>query len=565
VAVAEGEEASASAVVLVAPTSTSVSNAGVLAAVGDGERIAIDARLTGGVRIDNYGLVAGSIFGSNGDDWIYNAQGGEIRLSGSTIDLGYFYTYGNYFENRGLVSIDGENTLVMGSEPQGLVPSANPNAFYNDGTLGFYDGDTDDYLGVVGDFAGEGEVDMDVDGLDHDTLYIDGSVVAGTQQAINVALHGLTNDIQQAVPLVYVSGDSADGQFTVGDVYWDEDDSFVTLDFDIVHTNGSGGDPDVFALGITASGLSDAGVVLANLPGAVQGLANAQVGTWRQRMGLIDRFDEHAVALWARLWNEKGGFSPEHAASNFGNGGQFNWTQKASGMEAGVDFGINEEFSVGLLLGQSKAGTHLNNLRKGSSDIDADTWGLYGTWISPTGFYLDASYRWMSFDVDMSSKIGARKLDGDAETFNVELGYAWTLSGGLSIEPQLQYTKTSVDAFDVVETDTGMAFASDGGDSSRGRAGVAVRKSIEASGWKWTPYASASVVREFDGKNRYAINEVLEGEVDMEGTSTLLELGLAASHGKWDFQGGVHWQDGGAVENFLGAQFNLRYTFGPAK
>src|SRR5205085_6599018 len=129
------------------------------------------------------------------------------------------------------------------------------------------------------------------------------------------------------------------------------------------------------------------------------------------------------------------------------NGGQFNWTQKASGMEAGVDFGINEEFSVGLLLGQSKADTHLNNLRKGSSGIEADTWGLYGTWISPTGFYLDASYRWMSFDVDMHSKIGARKLDGDAETFNLELGYAWTLSGGLSIEPQLQYTKTSVDAF----------------------------------------------------------------------------------------------------------------------
>jgi outer membrane autotransporter protein len=35
------------------------------------------------------------------------------------------------------------------------------------------------------------------------------------------------------------------------------------------------------------------------------------------------------------------------------------------------------------------------------------------------------------------------EADGNAEAFNVEVGYAWTLSGGLKIEPQFQYTKTS--------------------------------------------------------------------------------------------------------------------------
>jgi len=284
-------------------------------------------------------------------------------------------------------------------------------------------------------------------------------------------------------------------------------------------------------------------------------------------MGMIDRFGDHGVSLWARVWNDKGGYSPAHAAGNFGNGGQFNFQQKDWGIEAGADFAINDEFDVGLLVGQSKADTQLNNLRKGSTDIDADTWGLYGTWISPTGFYLDASWRWMSFDVAMTSKIGARALDGDAQTLNLELGYAWTLPRGLKVEPQLQYTKTSVDAFDVVETDTGMAFASNGGDSRRTRAGVALRKTIgdANSAWTWTPYAAVSAVREFDGGNRYAINQAFTGEVDMEGTSALLELGLAGTHRNWSFQGGVHWQDGGAVENFLGAQFNLRYSFGAAK
>jgi outer membrane autotransporter protein len=112
-----------------------------------------------------------------------------------------------------------------------------------------------------------------------------------------------------------------------------------------------------------------------------------------------------------------------------------------------------------------------------------------------------------------------------------------------------------------------MVFASEGGDTSRGRAGVALRESFGQAdaGWRWTPYAALSVVHEFDGVNRYSINDALSGEVDMGGTSTLVELGLAGDHGSWSFHGSLDWQDGGAVENFAGAQFSLRYTFGPAR
>jgi outer membrane autotransporter protein len=88
----------------------------------------------------------------------------------------------------------------------------------------------------------------------------------------------------------------------------------------------------------------------------------------------------------------------------------------------------------------SDADTHLDGSGVGSTSIDADTWGVYGTWISPSGFYLDASYRWMNFDVSLGSIAGDMEAEGDAESINVELGYAWTLEGGLKIEPQLQYT-----------------------------------------------------------------------------------------------------------------------------
>jgi outer membrane autotransporter protein len=567
-AVAYGDEADATAVLFVSPTYAVLTNSGTIAALGDGERIAVDGRLSAMTAIYTYGLVAGSILAGDGDDLVYNAQGARLRLSGSTIDLGFSGAYGNSFLNYGTVSANGgDNFINMGNGPgAALVPSLNPNPFYNYGTITFQDGAADDSLTIVGDFAGDGDIVVDVSGLNDtaDHLYIDGSVVTGTVGTINVDVVDLSQDIEGLVPMVYVSGDSEASNFVLGDVTWDEDNSFVTLDFDLVaDIDDTNTDPDVFALGIHVTGLSDTGALAANIPGSVQSLMNSSVGTWRQRMGVIDQFSDGAVALWARIWTDKGGWSPEHHAA-FGDGGNFDWDQKNSGLEAGVDFAVSDEFSVGLLVGKSEADVDLDDPGVGSADLDADTWGVYGTWISPTGFYLDASYRWMSFDVDLNSVAGGMEVDGDAESFNLELGYAWTLSGGLKIEPQFQYTKTNVDELDVLETATGMSFHNDGGDSSRGRVGVALRKSFgEAdAGWLWTPYVTLSAVREFDGETQYTINSDFHGETSLEGTSTLLELGFTARHQNWSIYGGLNWQDGGAVNNFFGGQLGVRYTFG---
>jgi outer membrane autotransporter protein len=567
VAAAYGDDAVATAVVLVSPTQAQLANAGVIAARGDGERIAIDASLSYGVSIHNYGLIVGSIIGGDGDDYFYNGEGAELRLSDARVDLGYHGAYGNYFANYGLISVRGSNVVDMGIGPATLVPSLNPNAFYNGGVIDFQDGAPDDLLVIVGDFAGDGDINVDASSLDEaaDVLYIDGSVVTGTVGTINVDLSDVGAHIATLVPVVYVSGDSVAGNFVIGEVDWDETNSFVSLDFDIVaeiHANNA--TPDVFSVGIEVSGLSDPGVLAASVPGAVQSLVNSSVGTWRQRMGVIDAFHDGGVNLWARIWQDKGGWSPEHHGANIGNGGNFDWDQKNSGFEAGVDFSVTDEFDLGLLVSKSQADTHLDGRSSTHSDIDADTWGIYGTWISPNGFYLDASYRWMSFDVDLDSVAGAMAADGDAEAFNLEAGYAWTLSGGLKIEPQLQYTKTSVDGMDALVTTTGMSFVNDGGDSSRGRAGVALRKSFGEAGigWLWTPYATLSAVREFDGGNPYSINGVFHGETSLEGTSTLLEAGFTARHQNWSLQGGLNWQDGGAVENFFGGQLSVRYDFG---
>jgi outer membrane autotransporter protein len=297
----------------------------------------------------------------------------------------------------------------------------------------------------------------------------------------------------------------------------------------------------------------------------VQSLVNTQVGTWRQRAGVIEGLGTHGLGLWARAFKDKGSFSPGHDAEDFGQGGNFDWTQKNSGIELGADLALTAAYSLGELVASSQPDSHLDKPGAGSTDIEADTWGVYGTWISPIGFYVDASYRRMSFDVDMDSVAGPIRSRGDADAFNVEAGRAWTLAGGLLIEPQLQYTRTRVDKLSLV-TSSGMSFVADGGDSSRARLGVSLRKSVGDAdkGWRWSPSATLSAVREFDGDTDYAINGDFHGGTSVKGTSGLVELGLTARHDGWSLSGGLNWQDGGAVDSVVGGQLSVRYSFGGA-
>jgi outer membrane autotransporter protein len=271
------------------------------------------------------------------------------------------------------------------------------------------------------------------------------------------------------------------------------------------------------------------------------------------------------LSLWARVFSERGKINPEHVASNFGQGGNFDYNQRNSGVEGGVDFAFNDEFSLGLLLGKADGSQHLTGLGVGTSKFTGTTYGIYGTWISPVGFYLDASYRRMNFHDRLNSIAGNMEVHGDANAFNIEAGYAWTLASGLKIEPQAQYTNTKVDKIGVLVMPLA-TFVPNGGTSSRGRVGVAFRQSFgdPNNGTMWTPYATISAVREFDGKNTFSINNNFFGETSTRGTSALLELGLTAQTGNLSIYGGINWEDGGALKSVFGGQLGARYTFGHA-
>ena len=193
--------------------------------------------------IYNYGEINGAIVSGDGDDYLSNEAGGEwnavgtsyfglgddlivndgtINMDDAVIDMGYHAVNGNQFINNGTITVSGDlNVIDMGL---GLyipvVPALNPLAFYNYGVIDFQDGDPDDMLTIVGDFGGDGDINVDVSLLSEtsDILYIDGSVVAGDTNTINVAVDDLPDSQFTEIPVVYVTGDSVASSFVLGDV-----------------------------------------------------------------------------------------------------------------------------------------------------------------------------------------------------------------------------------------------------------------------------------------------------------------------------------------------------------
>jgi len=565
-----------------------------------------------------------STFGT-GDDFLRNV--GTIEFNHSTIDLGNPDTLGNRFTNAtgGVITVASSNSLSMGTT------NANANVFVNNGTLNFQNGVAGDTLTIAGNFSGNsnGVIDMDVNGLNgaSDQLNINGNVLAGSVNKVNVDLLTDPTTATTLIPLITVSGTSTAGSFVLGNVVQNKSfldvlvsksgvfslsltapnsaaaapgarlsqatsitagTSIVTAgtstastatastataststastpitasSLDVVQTTANAVRP-AFGFEESVAGLSDLGTLAASAAPGVQSLMNSQIGTLEDRMGAVSQTIQGGLSLWTRAFADSGTVDPDHSAGNFGQNGNFGFDQSNSGEELGLDFAISDQFKAGALFAKSRANQSLDGNEADSSQITGNTSGLYGTWIATSGLYVDASYRWMSFNDRLHAPTGYASIHGNADAFNLEVGKTWTLANGLQIAPQFQYTLTKVDNINA-QTGSLAGFQSTGDDASRARLGVMFSKAYTpaSSNAVWMPYASLSAVQELDGKNSYSVDNTFYGETDTKGTSVLAETGLNVQLGKLAVFGGLNWQDGGALKSFFGGQVGLRYTF----
>lgn len=496
-----------------------------------------------------------------GDDAITNAAGGTIHFADGSLHLGGSGAAGNAFSNAGTVRVSGTGLIHMGSGA--TTAPANARALVNTGVFDFVDGATDDVLTIIGDLAGSGALQLDMNPLDttSDLLVVDGSIASGAVQTVNVRFDGMPSLDLAPIRFARVTGNSSAGSFVAGQVIGYDPRNFLDLQVEVGSTlSASNATADVFHVGIGVAGLNDTGELAATVASGAHTLIGSQVGSWRQRMGIDPaRGERVGLGPWIRAFSDKGDVTATHLAGNVGAGGDLRYDQSSSGHELGFDAHIGGGFHAGVLLGKSDAKQRLVD-GVGSDRIDASTSGLYATWFADRGFYVDASYRWMEFDARLATAGGLQETRGDGHAFNVEAGFTAFTFGAVKLTPQLQYTQATVGNIDVI-SGPDADFATEGGDSSRGRVGVEFSADLQAGNVRWVPYGAVSAVREFDGEQRYAINGEFFGATSTEGTSAMVDLGVGAQFGGVTVAGGVQWTDGGALENFFGGQLVLRYTW----
>ncbi len=312
-----------------------------------------------------------TVFGK-GNDTITNA--GLINMDNSAISLGSFATLPSTITNSGVITAVGSNSINMGAN--------NPNPlFTNTGTIAFNNGTPGNSLTLTGNWAGTGQIGVAVDPLkgNSDMLHVVGNVVAGSVTSVNVELLDLPTTATSSVPVVTVTGDSTAGNFVLGDVRFDTAKSFlvvqaVNLTSAIDTSNAT---PDVFSIGVGVTGVTDSGALAASIVPGVESLMNSEVGTWRQRMGVLTPTPQGSVGLWTRAFDDSGTVNPGHIAGNFGQGGNFSFDQTNSGEEIGADFAISSNFTAGLMLGNAQSNQHLDGTGVGRNRISGDTRGAY--------------------------------------------------------------------------------------------------------------------------------------------------------------------------------------------
>lgn len=567
VATAKGEQAGAIAVSMDSTAGAMLDNKGVIAAYGNG--VAIASGKDTSATIVNHGAITGAITGGDLDDGFENMAGATWHATGSSdfgagddhivnhgtlymedaqIVLGG-YTVGNTFENAGTLIVKGAGNVI---------DMDNPFPIENNGLIDLANGVAGDALTLKGDLNGKGSIAVDASALNGsmDRLDIQGHVSDTARQTIDVNLLDAPHAASVAIPFLQANGDPGKA-FTLGNVRY-AGGGFVSLDFSL----RSGADPTdvtrkLLSLEVDATGLNAAGSLAAALAPGVQSLVDAQVGTWRERAGVVPRADGSRLAPWVRTFASSGGVDPGHSGSL--GGGSLDFQQANQGLELGLDARVSEHLSAGVLVATAQGRQHLDGV-SGNDRFDDRAFGAYATWLADQGFYLDVSQRWNNIDAKLSAGAQGYSADASASTFNVETGFtAWKL-GRIGIGPQLQYTRTRVDGIDLLRDGTA-TFDEKGGTSSQGRLGVALDGHFRGLGFDWTPYGSVNMVREFSSRYGYAVNDGILGAVDTRGTSALVEAGLGARKGGFSVTAGVHWSDGGVLRSVTGGQLTMRYDW----
>ncbi len=238
----------------------------------------------------------------------------------------------------------------------------------------------------------------------------------------------------------------------------------------------------------------------------------AETQTLLQRLGDLRQGDSEGD-LWARAYGGK--FTS--ASDGFLSGYEMTY----SGLQVGVDrkkelANRRGEIYYGGFAGYGKGSLDYG---RGSGSVDTKTLGIYGTYISPKGFYTDlvVKHVWMKNDFSTLDSSGDKVTGGNMNTngisASIEVGKGYHFGRkkkeGWYVEPQAQLT-TSRQSGGSFKASNGLRIDVESSTSILSRVGANVGYEIKEGKNPVNGYFKFSHVREFNGDVDYRLNDSKE-------------------------------------------------------
>jgi outer membrane autotransporter protein len=310
--------------------------------------------------------------------------------------------------------------------------------------------------------------------------------------------------------------------------------------------------------------------VYAALSGVSRQLSQQLVGTFNDRFG-----DQQAL----RQLGQRGGTW----VRGFGGSTDLRWKEGAQpefdGYSGGIQIGqdlaawqtsVDSVSRVGVFFAYGKSKGNVRGLAfanpgfaSGTLDLDSYGIGVYGNYVSPANFYVDAVMMASMQRVDLSSVQGMREsTEGEAFAVSLETGYPIQLGPRVTLEPQAQVIG-QYQSFDSLTDRLGrVKFNSN--TTLVGRVGLFLQGNFGRKPGRFAPYARVNLWQQFNRQDSVVYNGVTAVANGIESTTLQVGIGVDAQvaaglslYGGIDLLTSVSGNEQRDLQGNLGLRFRL--------
>ncbi len=245
-------------------------------------------------------------------------------------------------------------------------------------------------------------------------------------------------------------------------------------------------------------------------------LNHVETQTLLQRMGELRQTDGAQSNVWARAYTGQ----LDSFAGDALEGFDLDYSGVQIGADKHIDMG-NSTLYLGGVVGTAKADAAY---KVGDGDTESYHAGLYASYKTANGFYIDGIAKYVHMKNSFNTKTGGGnpvKGEGDTNGYSVgvEAGqrfYLNTPKTGWYVEPQAQLTYAYQNSTTIESSNT-LKSELDSFNSILGRVSVIVGYTVAEGANPVDVYFKTGYVKEFDGKTGYTFNNMERSSYKLNG------------------------------------------------